>query len=160
MRVPRKPRPKAMSGPSSPRVKGDLNHARLSKPAHYPSGPVADEPADAPVQRTRRGALRPERSDQGRQHRAAGAAQSLADHVDLALDRVKGLGPKQRLALHNEMLRMLRDIEVIRLVAHSARGPWSEAADSGGRWLAAALGSQLAVRRGANGSSLFLVLHA
>jgi hypothetical protein len=55
----------------------------------------------------------------------------LADHVDLALDRVKGLGPKQRLALHNEILRMLRDIEVIRLVAHSARGPWSEAAVRG-----------------------------
>ena len=54
--------------------------------------------------------------------------QSLADHVDLALDRVKGLGPKQRLALHNEVLRMLRDIEVIRLVAHSVRGPYSEAA--------------------------------
>ena len=57
--------------------------------------------------------------------------QSLADHVDLALDRVKGLGPKQRLALHNEMLRMLRDIEVIRLVAHSVRGPYSEAAVRG-----------------------------
>src|SRR6516225_11831526 len=54
--------------------------------------------------------------------------QSPADHVDLALDRVKGLGPKQRLALHNEVLRMLRDIEVIRLVAHSVRGPYSEAA--------------------------------
>src|SRR6516225_717833 len=54
--------------------------------------------------------------------------QSLADHVDLALDRVKGLGPKQRLALHNEILRMLRDIEVIHLVAHSVRGPHSEAA--------------------------------
>jgi hypothetical protein len=49
--------------------------------------------------------------------------QSLADHVDLALDRVKGLGPKQRLALHNEICRMLRDIQVIHLVAHSARGP-------------------------------------
>jgi hypothetical protein len=54
--------------------------------------------------------------------------QSLADHVDLALDRVKGLGPKQRLAVHNEILRMLRDIQVIHLVAHSARGPYSEAA--------------------------------
>jgi hypothetical protein len=54
--------------------------------------------------------------------------QSLADHVDAALDRVKGLGPKQRLALHNEVLRMLRDIEVIRLVAHSVRGPYGEAA--------------------------------
>ena len=57
--------------------------------------------------------------------------QSLADHVDLALDRVKGLGPKQKLALHNELLRMLRDIEVIRLVAHSVRGPYSEAAVRG-----------------------------
>jgi hypothetical protein len=57
--------------------------------------------------------------------------QSLADHVDLALDRVKGLGPKQKLALHNEICRMLRDIEVIRLVAHSARGPWSDAAVRG-----------------------------
>jgi hypothetical protein len=32
------------------------------------------------------------------------------------------------LALHNELLRMLRDIEVIRLVAHSVRGPYGEAA--------------------------------
>jgi hypothetical protein len=32
------------------------------------------------------------------------------------------LGPKQRLAVHNEICRMLRDIEGIRLVAHSARG--------------------------------------
>jgi hypothetical protein len=54
--------------------------------------------------------------------------QSLADHVDQALDRVKGLGPRQKLALHNELTRMLRDIEVIRLVAHSARGPWSDQA--------------------------------
>ena len=54
--------------------------------------------------------------------------QSLADHVDLALDRVKGLGPQQKLSLHNEICRMLRDIEVIRLVAHSVRGPYGEAA--------------------------------
>jgi hypothetical protein len=40
--------------------------------------------------------------------------------VDQGLDRVKGLGPKQRLALHNEVLRMLRDIEVIRLVHEQA----------------------------------------
>jgi hypothetical protein len=58
--------------------------------------------------------------------------QSLADHVDLALDRVKGLGPKQRLALHNEICRMLRDIEVIRLVAHSAREPGAAVMDSQG----------------------------
>ena len=54
--------------------------------------------------------------------------QSLADHVDLALDRVKGLGPKQKLALHNELLRMLRDIEVIKLIHDSTRGPHSDSA--------------------------------
>jgi hypothetical protein len=54
--------------------------------------------------------------------------QSLADHVDQCLDRVKGLGPKQKLALHNEVLRMLRDIEVIRLIHESTRGPHSDQA--------------------------------
>jgi hypothetical protein len=54
--------------------------------------------------------------------------QSLGDHVDLMLDRVKGLGPKQKLALHGEVLRMLRDLDVIRLIMHSARGPWSQQA--------------------------------
>ena len=80
-------------------------------------------------------ALYGERGPQRSQNTGRHGPQSLADHVDLALDRVKGLGPKQRLAVHNEMLRMLRDIDVIRLVAHSARGPWSEAAvrgDDGG----------------------------
>jgi hypothetical protein len=57
-----------------------------------------------------------------------GQPQSLADHVDQCLDRVKGLGPKQKLALHNEVLRMLRDIEVIRLIHESTRGPHSDAA--------------------------------
>jgi hypothetical protein len=59
----------------------------------------------------------------GPAHTGRQEPQSLADHVDLAIDRVKGLGPKQRLALHNEICRMLRDIDVIRLVAHSAREP-------------------------------------
>ena len=54
--------------------------------------------------------------------------QSLADHVDLALDRVKGLGPKQRLALHNEVVKMTRDIGFIKLVANSIHGPYSAAA--------------------------------
>jgi hypothetical protein len=52
--------------------------------------------------------------------------QSLADHVDMALDRVKGLGRQQKMAVHNEICRMLRDIDVIRLIMHSARGPYSE----------------------------------
>ena len=73
-------------------------------------------------------ALYGDRGPQRSQNTGRHEPQSLADHVDLALDRVKGLGPKQRLALRNELLRMLRDIEVIRLVAHSVRGPYSEAA--------------------------------
>jgi hypothetical protein len=47
----------------------------------------------------------------------------MADHVDQCLDRVKGLGPKQRLALHGEILRLLRDVEVIRLIHEQTRGP-------------------------------------
>jgi hypothetical protein len=54
--------------------------------------------------------------------------QSLADHVDMALDRVKGLGRQQKMAVHNEICRMLRDIDVIRLIMHSAKGPWSQQA--------------------------------
>jgi hypothetical protein len=64
-------------------------------------------------------------------HRAPdGPPQSLADHIDQCLDRVKGLGPKQKLALHGELLRLLRDVEVIRLVAGQAHqmGPHSNAA--------------------------------
>ena len=44
------------------------------------------------------------------------------------LDRVKGLGRQQKLTLHNEVLRMLRDIQVIHLIMHSARGLWSQQA--------------------------------
>jgi hypothetical protein len=54
--------------------------------------------------------------------------QSLGDHVDLMLDRVKGLGRQQKLSLHNEVLRMLRDVQVIHLIMHSARGPWTQQA--------------------------------
>jgi hypothetical protein len=46
----------------------------------------------------------------------------------MARDRVKGLGPKQRLALHNEVVKMTRDIGFIKLVANSTHGPYSAAA--------------------------------
>ena len=73
-------------------------------------------------------ALYTERGPQRSHNTGRQEPQSLADHVDATLDRVKGLGPQQKLSLHNEICRMLRDIEVIRLVAHSVRGPYSEAA--------------------------------
>jgi hypothetical protein len=73
-------------------------------------------------------ALYGERGPQRSHNTGRREPQSLADHVDAALDRVKGLGPQQKLSLHNEICRMLRDIEVIRLVAQSARGPYTEAA--------------------------------
>jgi hypothetical protein len=53
---------------------------------------------------------------------------SIADHLDDAIKHVAGLTPKQRLAVHNEMTKMSRDISFIRMIADSARGPWSEAA--------------------------------
>jgi hypothetical protein len=60
--------------------------------------------------------------------------QSVADHVDAALRRVKGLGPQQRLAVHNEMVRMLRDIGVIKMV-HDQLGPVGKAVTDEGRLL-------------------------
>jgi len=57
-----------------------------------------------------------------------GPPQSIADHIDDALKHVAGLTPKQRLAVHNEMTKLCRDISFIRMLAESARGPWSEAA--------------------------------
>jgi hypothetical protein len=58
--------------------------------------------------------------------------QTLSDYVDMALDRVRSLGPKTRLAVHAEICRMLRDIEVIHLVAHSAREPGPAHMDGNG----------------------------
>ena len=103
-----------------------------TRKAHYtyPPGPsLVNQPT--PPFNGAATALYGERGPQRAHNTGRQEPQSLADHVDLALDRVKGLGPKQRLALHNEVLRMLRDIEVIRLVAHSVRGPYSEAAVQG-----------------------------
>ena len=74
-----------------------------------------------------RGPQRPMRSYN---RKLSGPPESIADHIDQALDRVKGLGPKQRLALHNELTRMVRDISFLRMAMEAARahGPWSEAA--------------------------------
>ena|SRR6516164_3805093 len=57
-----------------------------------------------------------------------GPPMSIADHVDDALRHVAGLTPRQRLAVHNEMTKLCRDISFIRMIAESARGPWSEQA--------------------------------
>ena len=61
--------------------------------------------------------------------RAKGAPpQSLADHIDDALKHVAGLTAKQRLAVHNEMTKLCRDISFMKMVADQTRGPYSEAA--------------------------------
>jgi hypothetical protein len=59
--------------------------------------------------------------------------QSIGDHIDGALSRVKGLGPQQRLAVHNEMVRLSKNIEYIHLVASQAHhlGPHSDQAAGG-----------------------------
>jgi hypothetical protein len=60
--------------------------------------------------------------------RREGPPQSIADHVDDAIKHVAGLTPKQRLAVHNEMVKLCRDISFIRMIAEQTHGPWSEAA--------------------------------
>jgi hypothetical protein len=52
-----------------------------------------------------------------------GPPQSIADHIDDAIKHVAGLTPKQRLAVHNAMLTLTRDISFMRMVAAQVRGP-------------------------------------
>jgi hypothetical protein len=59
--------------------------------------------------------------------RREGPPQSIADHIDDALKHVAGLTPRQRLAVHNEMVKLCRDISFIRMIAEQIRGPFSEA---------------------------------
>ena len=47
--------------------------------------------------------------------------ESIADHIDSAIAHVAGLTPKQRLAVHNEMVRLCRDVSFMRMVAAQVR---------------------------------------
>jgi len=60
--------------------------------------------------------------------RREGPPMSIADHINDAIRRVAGLTPRQRLAVHNEMVRLTRDISFMKMVADQTRGPYSEAA--------------------------------
>jgi hypothetical protein len=55
--------------------------------------------------------------------RRDGPPASIADHIDEAIQHVAGLTPKQRLAVHNEMVRLCRDVSFMRMVAAQVRGP-------------------------------------
>ena len=52
-----------------------------------------------------------------------GPPESIADHIDEAIKHVAGLTPKQRLAVHNEMTKLCRDISFMWMVAAQVRGP-------------------------------------
>jgi hypothetical protein len=60
----------------------------------------------------------------------SGPPESIADYVSEAIRKVPGLNPRQRLALHNTLTAMSRDIGFIRMVASQAHhmGPHSAAA--------------------------------
>jgi hypothetical protein len=77
------------------------------------------------------GSRGPQRAAHDYNRPLSGPPQSIADHIDQCLDRIKGLGPKQRLALHNELLKLSRDIGFIHLVASQAHGPHSAVAVHG-----------------------------
>ena len=87
------------------------------RPAHYTMPPSLLNTPTPPFNGAAT-ALYGKRGPQRSHNTGRQEPQSLADHVDAALDRVKGLGPQQKLSLHNEICRMLRDIEVIRQHRH------------------------------------------
>ena len=62
-----------------------------------------------------------------------GVPTSIEEHVGEAIRKVPGLNPRQKLALRNSTMAMLRDIHFLRLLMDEARakGPWSEAAVHG-----------------------------
>src|SRR6516165_3794029 len=75
----------------------------------------------------------PKRSYGNLGRKREGPPMSIADHVDDALKHVAGLTPKQRLAVHNEMTKMCRDISFIKMIAAQTHGPHSAAAFDEGR---------------------------
>src|SRR6516164_11842241 len=101
------------------------------RPAHHTMGPSLLNQPTTPYLgpgASLYGERGPTRSYGNLGRRREGPPQSLADHVDDALKHVAGLTPKLRLAVHNEICRMLRDIEVIRLVHASTKGPYGDQA--------------------------------
>jgi hypothetical protein len=60
----------------------------------------------------------------------AGPPQNIQEHIEQALSRVKGIGPRTRTALIHEIMRMTRDLDFLRQLTAAAKasGPWSEAA--------------------------------
>jgi hypothetical protein len=70
----------------------------------------------------------PQRSYGNLGRKREGPPMSIADHINDAIRRVADLTPRQRLAVHNEMGRLCRDISFMKMVADQTRGPYSEAA--------------------------------
>src|SRR6516162_6255492 len=103
-----------------------------SRPQHYTMGPslLNQRAPEFPGAANALYKYGPRGTTRDHNRPLSGPPESIADHIDQALDRVKGLGPKQRLALHNELTRMVRDISFLRMAmeAAHAHGPWSEQA--------------------------------
>jgi hypothetical protein len=61
-----------------------------------------------------------------------GPPQSIQEHIEQCLSRVKGIGPRTKTALTHEIMRMCRDLDFLRQLTAAAKasGPWSEAAVS------------------------------
>jgi hypothetical protein len=72
----------------------------------------------------------PQRAARDYNRKLSGPPESIGEYVSQAIRKVPGLNPRQRLALHNVMTALSRDIGFIRMVASQAHhmGPHSEAA--------------------------------
>ena len=94
------------------------------RPSHTHQPSLLNQPtppfpgaANAMYPNHRYGNRGPERAMGNRGTKREGPPQSIADHINDAIRRVAGLTPRQRLAVHNEMVRLCRDISFMKMVA-------------------------------------------
>jgi hypothetical protein len=106
------------------------------RPKHYHYGPsLVNQPT--PEFRGAAASLYGDRGpqraspDYGARRRRGEPPQSIEDHIQDAIGHVAGLKPGQKLALRNELVRMVQNIGFIKLVHEQTHGPYSEAAAHG-----------------------------
>jgi hypothetical protein len=110
------------------------------RPQHYTMGPSflnQEMPPFRGAANSLYGSRGPQRAspDYGTRGRRGEPPQSIEDHIQDAIGHVAGLKPGQKLALRNELVRMVQNIGFIKLVHEQTHGPYSEATvrgDDGG----------------------------
>ena len=97
-------------------------HSHVAHSVYGPTGPRNDMPGGSPrpLATTLRFAKAP-----------AEPPQSLAEHIDRAVTRLRDLSPRQRREVASVMLELTRDISFVKMVAGQVH--WSQAPADEGR---------------------------